>query len=216
MARLFFALFSEFSEPGGLSPRYPQRILQVMPHVFALLESWTCYGQWLPGDQRGYVANTLTHEGYREKRNQPGTPCERNDSATYRRAQELQKGETVRLSAEQAIVAATAMIEAAVDREWLILRGAIMANHVHILVANCPDDGPAVRRVLKGTSQAALSRSLGESRKWWTSGGSDRYKHGAAAVAAAVNYVANQEYPLVLIVENKLVLPSMGASPVAR
>ncbi len=187
-----------------------------MSHVFALLESWTCYGQWLPGDQRGYVSNTLTNEGYREKRNQPGTLCDRNDSATYRRARELQKGEIVRLSEEQAIIAATAMIEACVDREWLILRGAIMANHVHIVVTNSPDDGPAVRRVLKGTSQAALSRSLGEPRKWWTSGGSDRYKHGAAAVATAVNYVANQEFPLVLIVENKLVLHSTGASPVAR
>lgn len=187
-----------------------------MSNVFALRESWTCYGQWLPGDHRGYVSNTLTSEGYREKRNQPNTPCDRSDSATHRRARELQKSETVRLSAEQAIIAAAAMIEAAIDREWLIIRGAIMANHVHILVTNCPDDGPAVRRVLKGTSQAALSRSVGKPRKWWTTGGSDRYKHGHAAVVAAVNYVANQEYPLVLIVENELVLPSTGASPVAR
>jgi hypothetical protein len=82
-----------------------------------------------------------------------------------------------------------------------------MANHVHIVVTQCPDDGPAVRRILKGTSQAALSRLAGTPRKWWTTGGSDRYKHGEAAIMTAVNYVANQEFPLVFIVNNERVIP---------
>ena len=42
---------------------------------------------------------------------------------------------------------------------------AVMANHVHVLVTNCPDDGPAVRRVLKGVSQAELSRGEGRSKR---------------------------------------------------
>lgn len=80
-----------------------------------------------------------------------------------------------------------------------------MRNHVHVLVCNCPDDGPAVRRVLKGVSQAALNDVEGV-RRWWTSGGSDRYKHGNDAIEAAFAYVANQEGKLVEIVETQVVV----------
>lgn len=80
-----------------------------------------------------------------------------------------------------------------------------MSNHVHMLVAKCQDDGPAVRRVLKGVTQAALSKFEGRSARWWTRGGSDRYKHGAPAIEAAIRYVANQERMLSAIVNSELV-----------
>lgn len=175
------------------------------PLTFALLETWTCFGQWLPGDKRGYVSNTYEGPGYRPKRNEVGMPFDRGDTATYARARELQRHETVWLSRDEARVAAGAMIDAAKEREWVILQGAVMANHVHVVVANCPDNGPAVRRILKGTSQAALSRFAGRLRKWWTTGGSDRYKHGESAVGAAIKYVDEQEFVLVKIVNNEMV-----------
>ena len=134
-----------------------------------------------------------------------GTSFDRGETATYVRARELQRHETVNLTVEQARVAARAMVEAAMEREWVILQGAVMTNHVHIVVAQCPDNGSAVRRILKGTSQAALSRFAGKLRKWWTTGGSDRYKHGEGAVAAAVRYVDEQERMLVKIVNNEIV-----------
>lgn len=90
---------------------------------FALLITWACYGQWLPGDRRGYVSNRLTEEGYRPKRNVVGTTYDRNDAATYQRAKQLQKQSAVWLTATQARVAAGAMIGAAVQRGWSILRG---------------------------------------------------------------------------------------------
>lgn len=67
---------------------------------FALLETWTCYGQWLPGDPRGYVSNTLTDEGYRPKRNQVGTAYDHDERATHQRAKILQKHPTTWLTAE--------------------------------------------------------------------------------------------------------------------
>jgi REP element-mobilizing transposase RayT len=82
-----------------------------------------------------------------------------------------------------------------------MVRGAVMANHVHVLVTNCPDDGPMVRRVFKGSSQAALSSKMGESRRWWTAGGSDRYKHTWEAIEAAVEYIARQPGVLAEIVD---------------
>jgi REP element-mobilizing transposase RayT len=170
--------------------------------AFALHITWTCYGTWLPGDGRGHVSNVRLPDGsYEPKQNIPGTPIAAGDEYTRERARSLQKGETVWLAPAEALCTATALASAARERGWRIVRAAIMANHVHVVVCDCPDDGPAVRRVLKGVSQSALSRSLGHSRRWWTQGGSDRYKHGTAAVENAVNYVANQDYKLAEIVD---------------
>jgi REP element-mobilizing transposase RayT len=168
---------------------------------FALLITWTCYGTWLPGDERGHVSNTLVPEGgFQPKQNVPGTACTADDAFTREHARQLQKGETVHLSTTLARVAAEELVKAARERGWRILRGAVMHNHIHVLVTDCPDDGPVVRRILKGCSQAALSRFVGQSQRWWTAGGSDRYKHGASAVEAADRYVANQPGMLVEIV----------------
>jgi REP element-mobilizing transposase RayT len=169
---------------------------------FALLISWTCYGTWLPGDARGYVSDTLKPGGgFEPKLNVPGTPCTADDPFTRGRAQQLQKSPAVRLTRPQARVAAEALVSAAAGRGWFIVRAAVMANHAHVVVTGCPDDGPAVRRILKGVSQTALSRAAGGSRRWWTAGGSDRYKHGATAVEEAVRYVADQAYKLAEVVD---------------
>jgi REP element-mobilizing transposase RayT len=166
--------------------------------AFALHITWTCYATWLPGDERGHVSNVILPDGgHRPKQNVPGAPIEPGDAFTRDRARSLQKGETVWLTPAQALCAATALVNAVRERGWRILRAALMANHIHVVITDCPDDGPAVRRVLKGVSQAALSRAQGRPQRWWTAGGSDRYKHGAAAVEAAVQYVADQEYKLV-------------------
>jgi hypothetical protein len=51
-------------------------------------------------------------------------------------------------------------------------------------------------------SQAALSERWGASRRWWTRGGSERGLRGATAVAAGVQYVAEQEGMLAEIIDN--------------
>jgi REP element-mobilizing transposase RayT len=175
---------------------------------FALHITWTCYGSWLPGDDRGHVSNTILPNNARlPRQNIPGTPVASGDAYTRRRARALQKGASVRLSQVQAFIAAEAIVRAARARGWRIVRGAIMSNHVHLVVMNCPPDGPTVRRVLKGTSQAALSDMSGRSQRWWTAGGSDRYKHDRRAIEAALNYVARQRGRLVEIVDMEVRTP---------
>jgi hypothetical protein len=77
------------SEPRTFIPAVLPILLQCVamehaPITFALLDTWTCHGQWLPGDPRGYVSNTLTeHEDYRPKHNKPGTPYDRGDARTF-------------------------------------------------------------------------------------------------------------------------------------
>ena len=58
-------------------------------------------------------------------------------------------------------------------------------------------------RALKGVSQAAMSRRRGTRQRWWTTGGSQRSLRGAEAIAAAVEYVKNQDWPLAEIVDNR-------------
>ncbi len=172
---------------------------------FALFISWTCFGNWLPGDKRGYVSNTQLPGGaWLPKENVPGTPYTKDDPLTRHQARILMNQPPTRLTGSNALSVAESLVDAARKRGWRIMRGAIMANHVHVVITECPDDGEAVRRVLKGISQAALSDAVGENRRWWTRGGSDRYLHSEEAIVAAINYVAEQEYKLAEIIDMKV------------
>jgi REP element-mobilizing transposase RayT len=176
--------------------------MHIIDDAFALHITWTTYGSRLPGDERGHVSNTLVPgEGYRPKENTPGTPVAAGDAITQQRARELQKWPTVYLTQSEALTAARALVEAARRRGWRIVRAAIMTDHAHVVIMDCPDDGSQVRRVLKGASQAFLSEKRGSPRTWWTTGGSDRYKHGTLAIETAIQYVADQENKLAEIVD---------------
>jgi hypothetical protein len=171
----------------------------------ALFITWTTYGTWLPGDERGYVSNTLLPTGgFIPKENRPGTPYAADDAYTRDRARRLQKWPTVRLSAAQAMVVARSLVETALSRKWMILRASVMSTHVHVVVTGCPLDGPSVRRILKGNTQAALSTSEGSPRRWWTAGGSDRVRRGEQSLLGTLRYVADQAGLLAAVAENSL------------
>jgi REP element-mobilizing transposase RayT len=189
---------SEDYPPAGKSNMPPEA-------PFALFLTWTCYGTWLPGDERGFVSNSLlSGGGFEPKANTPGTPYRRDDGFTRQVAASLQKWDSVYLTQQQAMWAAESFVRTAESKFWRILRGAVMSNHSHLVVTDCPDDGEAVRRVFKGTSQAYLSEKMGQSQKWWTSGGSDRYRHTHAAIESTIRYVAGQHGKLAEIVDNKV------------
>ena len=168
--------------------------------------TWTSYGTWLPGDPRGYVSNTLCADGaFDPKRNQRGTVYSRDDPRTLAAARSLQKHDTVRLNTAQAFTTAEALITAAKERDWLIIRAAIMTNHIHTLTTDCPDDGPAIRRIFKGVTSAELSDKVGNPRRWWTHGGSDRYLHGQRAIDAVERYIREQQGILCEIVKMQVI-----------
>jgi REP element-mobilizing transposase RayT len=165
-----------------------------MDRPFALLTTWTCYGMWKPGDERGHVSNVLrTEGGFERKKNIPGTPYAAGDDYTRTAATSKQLFPTVLLNPDQAECVVNALIDSARKREWYIVRAAVMANHVHVLTVQCPNDGSAVRRIYKGVTQAALSRLHGSPKQRWTEGGSDRYKNDDNAIQTAIHHVENQE-----------------------
>lgn len=170
----------------------------------ALLITWTTYGTWLPGDERGFVSNRVTRFGtYERKRNALGELPFAGDERTLAIARGEQKFETTFLTPQQAWWTAQSLAKLARERGWFIPRAAIMRQHIHVVVMHCPDDGPAVRRVLKGVTQADLCKKIGKAKRWWTLRGSNRYVKGAEAIEAAIQYVAEQEYKLAEVVAGR-------------
>ena len=85
---------------------------------------------------------------------------------------------------------------------------AIMANHVH-LVVGVPGDPPPEKILgdFKRYASRALNRREGKcgdgergasAPRWWTESGSKRKLPDENAVLAAVRYVVEQEYPLLI------------------
>ena len=78
-----------------------------MEKPFALHTTWTCYGAWLPGDERGHVSDIILPSGSLiEKQNVPGTPILSGDAYTRSRSLRLMKDEPVWLNRDQARIVA--------------------------------------------------------------------------------------------------------------
>lgn len=180
--------------------------MPVFDDADAYFITWTTYGTWLPGDPRGHVSNIVgPDDRYHPKSSQFATEVSQGDSATLNRALSRQKHRTVWLDSSIAETCAAALIESAVERDWRILRSAVMRNHVHVVVLNSVLSGPATRRILKGVSQARMSDAAGKNQRWWTRRGSDRSVSGSQAILSVMRSVENQQGILIRIANNQIV-----------
>ncbi len=160
------------------------------------------YGNWLPGDPRGFVSRVRDEredDPSREARLEhdiPGTPYDQDYLGLYRSAQEAMTGPPVKVTLEQAETLRDQFEETARHRGWRILAGSVMDNHIH-LVVGAPGD-PSPTKILgdfKGWGSRPLNERWGvpASGTWWTSKGSKRILRDEAAVKAAVRYVLRQK-----------------------
>jgi REP element-mobilizing transposase RayT len=167
----------------------------------------TFYGNWLPGDPRGSVTSVRDEPGARGRHNTPGTPVDGPMPGLYQSARAAWKGPPILLDAEKASVLAAQFQETARCRGWRLLAFAIMRNHVHLVVGVPGDPEPgAVLGDFKAYGSRALNRQWGKpaSGTWWTERGSTRKLPDEAAIRAAVEYVRNQEHPLITWVAEDL------------
>jgi REP element-mobilizing transposase RayT len=161
----------------------------------------TTYGTWLPGDERGFVSEKRDTNGAKILHNAPGTPFDSDEPLLAGYAELKLKGPPIMLSVDQAKALLEQFKETATHRRWLLLAVAIMTNHFHIVVGVEGDPDPS--RILgdfKSYGSRKLNRGWGrpESDTWWTESGSKRKLESEANVLAAVRYVEEQEYPLVI------------------
>jgi REP element-mobilizing transposase RayT len=167
------------------------------------LLTWTTYGSWLPGDRRGFVGQLRDATGLPYIHNLPHTPCDADMPALEGAMRAAMKGAPIRLGPAQAEALVAQFRETAAYRGWLLLAGAVMANHVHLVVGVPGDPDPEkLLHDFKSYASRTLNRlgSRPVNGTWWTESGSKRKLRD---VLAAVEYVRNQERPLVIWVNEE-------------
>jgi REP element-mobilizing transposase RayT len=155
----------------------------IMDNPVAYFITWTTYGTWLPGDQRGWV-----ERGTWEVR--PPDP-ERK-----RLARELMTDEAVVLSPDQRRVVDAALVDHCRIRNWTLHARNVRTNHVHVVVT--ADVHPTVvREQLKAWASRRLSEHAGlfrvagkdGRRRWWTEKGDIELVPDEERLVQAVHYV---------------------------
>lgn len=162
----------------------------------------TCYGNWLPGDPRGFVGNVYEHRGFdpatkrRVTHNVPGAEYDRQMRGLQLASQERLKGEPIRLAVPHAEVLLAQFQETAQHRQWQLLAVAVMYNHFHIVVG-VPGDPrpPKILGDFKSWASRRLSERFGKppSDTWWTEDGSKRKLPHEPAILGARHYVLDRQ-----------------------
>jgi REP element-mobilizing transposase RayT len=167
----------------------------------------TFYGNWLPGDPRGFVSrvrDTRPDDPPSKARHEhdiPGTPYDEDLRGLYHHAQGQLKCPPIRIDQEQAQALLAQFQETASIRRWELLAAAIMSNHLHLVVG--VNGNPCPKKVLgdfKAYGSRVLSKRAGKpsSGTWWTYGGSRRKLPTEESVRAAIEYVLDQPHALVI------------------
>jgi REP element-mobilizing transposase RayT len=168
------------------------------------LLTWTMYGNWLPGDSRGFVSSVNDGKGRKVTHNIPGTPFDEDWELLNGSMLRSLKQPPIRLNLDQANVVEQQFHETACYRGWQLIAAAIMANHCHIVIGVPGDPNPSdLLRDFKAYASRSLNRRWSKPLcgTWWTESGSKRKLKAESAILSAVAYVRDQEYPLVLWIE---------------
>jgi len=150
-----------------------------MSDPLAYFLTWTTYGTWLPGNERGWVKEG---EGFQLP----------NYKIEHEARRKLEEPPYILSNAERELVEAT--IRRHCDmRGWSLHAVACRTNHVHVVVS-APISPDVVMDQLKAWCTRRLKEfnqhDASNTRKhWWTEGGSKRYINGGEALEAAIIYV---------------------------
>jgi REP element-mobilizing transposase RayT len=163
--------------------------------------TWTTYGSRLPGDNRSFVSPIREENGAQVKHNKLGEPYDSAMPRLEEYARSLLKGDPIRLNESKAVDLFAQFQETATHRGWELLAIAIMADHVHVVLGVLGDPKPEdLLRDLKSYGSRKLNKSRGvpKSETWWTESGSTRKLATREGIFAAIQYVLDQEYPLLV------------------
>jgi len=135
--------------------------------------TWTTYGTWLQGDERGYVKDGKVLEG------------NKNLQMANRMAQ---KEATVRLAKANRQIVRDAILEESERLGQKIYSVAVCSEHVHV-VAECV--GEKVGKVAGRYKKAATSalRNAGLTGRIWTKGYDKRFCFDEKSLKSRIDYV---------------------------
>ena len=152
-----------------------------MDGPLAYFITFTCYGTWLRGDNRGSVD---------DDHNSPGTPALAPDPQRLAHDRERLTEPPYHLDPPRRRITLQALREIAQRKKWMLHAIHVRASHVHVVVTA----GTTPERVMNDL-KTATSRRLNQDyptehgRTRWTRHGSTRYLWSEEAVADKVRYV---------------------------
>lgn len=167
----------------------PQRPNEpTMPEPLAYFITWSTYGTWLPGDQRGWVE-------YRAGWKLPN-PIRELEAAA------LMSEDACRLNMNQRLAVHAQVSETCQHRGWELHAINGRSNHLHVVVT-APLHPKVVRSQLKAWAtrkfkeHARLSDPRAIVREnWWAERGSQRYINDLLSLESAIIYVRDgQDIP---------------------
>lgn len=163
--------------------------------------TWTTYGTWLPGDERGFVSNKFEGAVTENRNNAPGTQYDLGRPVLKWLSKRNQHGASIWLKTVHAEGLQTQFEETAGFRGWTILAGAVMPNHVHLVVGVSGDPHPGVLlRDFKSYGRRVLNRKFErpENGSWWSEHGSKRKVKDQHHLDNVIQYVQDQPNSLVV------------------
>jgi REP element-mobilizing transposase RayT len=144
-----------------------------MAKTLGYMVTWTTYGTWLQGDERGYVRD--------------GKICGRNPGLEQRN-KEKQTGNTIKLTNKQKNIVRKAIPEEAHKLGQILHSIAVCTNHVHMVVSYISDGIERSVKHYKNASLAAL-RKDGFVGRVWTRGYDKRYCFDEKSLKNRIDYV---------------------------
>ena len=156
-----------------------------LPNIYcdarAYLITFTTYGTWVHGDERGSVDR---------EHNTPGTALLKPSAPRRRMVTELMKSNEVKLSREHRNIVQKTIGRVCAHFDWELHAANVRTNHVHVVVS-APESPERVMNVLKSWSTRSLvaAKLVERGTKMWTRHGSTRYLWKVRDVRTTCQYV---------------------------
>ncbi|QDT38781.1 transposase [Stratiformator vulcanicus] len=145
--------------------------------ALAYLITWTTYGTWLPGDDRGWVDKGVF-------RIEEPQPILREDSSARLKEKPLLLSRSQRALIERTIG------DHCDHRKWMLHAVNARSNHAHVVVTAAAVPPKKVREEFKAWCTRRLKSEFDAKRtNWWTEGGSGRFINDEDHLEAAIRYV---------------------------
>jgi hypothetical protein len=145
-----------------------------MSEMIAYMATWTTYGTWLPGDERGYVDNKGQLQNADEK--------------LFEKSKELQQSPIVKLNSSEKKIAKQTILDEARRIGHKIIILAVCSNHVHLLAK--PYQEP-INKVI-GRYKSLTTRTFweyGRKGKIWTRGFDKQFCFTEKELTARMIYI---------------------------
>lgn len=146
----------------------------------AFLITWTCYGTWLPGDERGW---------YRWGEGELQPP----NAQFVEMAESKMKESAFKLAPEDREIVEQTISRHCEIRGWTLHAVNARSNHVHVVVTATGYDPRTVHDQFKAWCTRHLKHRHANRKRFWTEGGSCRWINQEDELESAVVYVKDAQ-----------------------